>query len=99
MRCFRAFHNLAPIIHCRTVSRLTAMSCFLAKYSEASVGPNPRYTGRDRIDTEQEAVAILARPRYRGGRPTAAPAELPPHADGASGPGARLPVVPVSAPR
>ena len=34
-----ARHSLAPIIHCRTVSRLTSISCFLAKYSAASVRP------------------------------------------------------------
>src|ERR1022692_1876813 len=58
-RCLRGRHNLAPIIHCRTVSRLTAMSCFLAKYSEASVGPNPRYTGPDRIVTASCSVSAL----------------------------------------
>src|SRR6266446_8874401 len=58
-RCFRARHSLAPIIHCRTVSRLTSMSCFFARYSDASVGPNPRYTGRDKIVTASCSVSTL----------------------------------------
>src|ERR1017187_4328258 len=58
-RCLRGRHNLAPIIHCRTVSRLTSISCFLARYSAASVGPNPRYTGCDRIVTASCSVSAL----------------------------------------
>src|SRR6266542_5652 len=57
--CFRARHSLAPIIHCRTVSRLASMSCFLARYSAASVGPNPRYTGCARILTASCSVSPL----------------------------------------
>src|ERR1039458_9177281 len=58
-RCVRARHNLAPIIHCRTVSRLTSISCFLARYSAASVGPNPRYTGRDRSEEHTSELQSL----------------------------------------
>jgi hypothetical protein len=35
------------------------MSCFLARYSAASVGPNPRYTGLDRIATAFCSVSAL----------------------------------------
>src|ERR1039457_1735227 len=51
--------HLAPLIHCRTVSRLTSISCFLARYSAASVGPNPRYTDCDRIVTASCSVSAL----------------------------------------
>ena len=40
----RARHNPAPSINCRTASRPISMPCFLARYSLASVGPNPWYT-------------------------------------------------------
>src|SRR5580658_1462015 len=46
-----ARHNLPPIIHCRTVSLLALIRCFFARYSAASVGPKPLYTGMDRIFT------------------------------------------------
>src|SRR5258708_31287071 len=35
------------------------MLCFLAKYSEASVGPNPRYTDCDRMDTASCSMSAL----------------------------------------
>src|ERR1039458_6571481 len=44
-------HNLARIIHCRTVSLLALIKCFFLKYSAARVGPNPSYTGADKIVT------------------------------------------------
>src|ERR1700730_14135297 len=55
--CLRARHSFAWIIHCRAVSRLTSMSCFLAKYSDASVGPNPRYTGLLKMATASCSVS------------------------------------------
>lgn len=44
-----AFHNLAFAIHCRTVSLLTISWCRWRRYSAVSVGPNPRYTGSERM--------------------------------------------------
>src|SRR5258708_2581790 len=35
------------------------MLCFLAKYSEASVGPDPRYTDSARMDTAYCSVSAL----------------------------------------
>ena len=55
-RAFFPCHNLARIIHSRTVSLLTAMPCFLRKYSQAKVGPNPWYTGADKISTASCSV-------------------------------------------
>src|SRR5580698_5769134 len=59
MRCLRARHSLASSIHCRTVSRLTSIPCFLARYSDASVGPNPRYTGLARIATASRCLSTF----------------------------------------
>jgi hypothetical protein len=39
--CRRPFHRLASILHGRTLSRLTAIWCFWARYSAARVGPKP----------------------------------------------------------
>jgi hypothetical protein len=58
-RAFRARHNLASIIQRRTVSRLTSMPWCLARYSEASVGLNPRYTDCDRIATAACSTSAL----------------------------------------
>ena len=57
-RRFPARHSLASTIHFRTVSRLTWILCSLARYSDASVGPKPRYTGLDRIATAFSWVLI-----------------------------------------
>src|ERR1700681_152204 len=46
-----ACHSLPSIIHFRTVSLLASIPCFFARYSAANVGPNPLYTGADRIFT------------------------------------------------
>src|ERR1017187_1754656 len=65
-RCFPGRHSFALVIHSRTVSRLTSMPCFLPRYSEASVGPNPRYTGCDRMATASFSVSALIF-RFDGG--------------------------------
>src|SRR6516165_2708669 len=67
---FFPFHSLARIIHCRTVSLLTSMPCLLAKYSQAKVGPNPSYTGADKIFTASRSTfssifRLDGRPRSR----------------------------------
>jgi len=49
-------HSLPRIIHFRTVSRLASIPCFFLKYSAASVGPNPWYTGADRICTASRSI-------------------------------------------
>ena len=56
-----ARHSFARIIHCRTVSLLTSMLCFFARYSLAKVGPNPSYTGVDKMRTASFSIlsAIL----------------------------------------
>jgi hypothetical protein len=41
--------SFARIIHCRAVPLLTSMSYLSAKYSEASVGPNPLCKSDDSI--------------------------------------------------
>ena len=48
---FFARHSLPPIIHFRTVSLLASIPCFFPRYSAANVGPNPSYTGADKIFT------------------------------------------------
>src|ERR1035438_6380624 len=50
-----ARHSLPRIIHCRTVSLLASIPCFLSRYSAAKVGPNPSYTGADNIFTAGQA--------------------------------------------
>src|SRR5215472_18695061 len=53
---FFPHHSLARIIHCRTVSLLASILCFWANCSAASVGPNPAYTGADRICTACRSI-------------------------------------------
>src|SRR5450755_2804694 len=48
---FFARHSLPRIIHVRTVSLLASIPCLLPRYSAAKVGPNPSYTGPDKIFT------------------------------------------------
>src|SRR5579872_1085099 len=50
-------HSLARIIHCRTVSLLASIPCFFSKYSAASVGPNPWYTGADKSRTASRSIS------------------------------------------
>src|ERR1017187_2986770 len=49
-------HNSAPSIHCRTVSLLASIPCCFPKYSDANVGPNPSYTGADKIFTAWRSI-------------------------------------------
>src|ERR1700733_7401863 len=66
LTCSRfARHSLPRIIHCRTVSLLASMPCFFSKYSAAKVGPNPWYTGADKIFTASFSVLSSIR-RFDG---------------------------------
>src|ERR1035437_10539966 len=48
-RTWPTLHNPALAIQRRSVSLLTVIRCSLCRYSLANVGPNPRYTGSERI--------------------------------------------------
>jgi hypothetical protein len=61
-------HSPATIMSCRSASRPISSLCFLARYSLASVGPNPRYTSCDSTATALARFSSLslrfdARPR------------------------------------
>ncbi len=60
-----ARHNFPWIIHCRTVSLLALIPCFLRRYSAANVGPNPAYTGADKIFTASSSIFFSIR-RFDG---------------------------------
>src|SRR5262249_51141532 len=63
--CFRLRHSPARCISCRKASRPIPILCFRARYSLASVGPNPRYIACDKIRTALSHVSSLSR-RFEG---------------------------------